>query len=116
MAEKLLSVKLPAVRDGTVVWCEGDIFTLNLRMKLLFAGEQLVDHTGYSYEAKFYDRGGKLVQTFISEGGAGRIFAIAFDSVTTRKFTRGRYHFDVCLICPGGRRITLANDVPAVVK
>ncbi len=116
MAERLLGTRCPAVKDGTVVWCEGDCFTLHLKMKLVFAGEQLADHTGYHYEAKFYDRGGRLVATFLGEGGAGKIFAVVFDSETTKRFTKGKYHFDVCLICPGGRRITLANDVPALVK
>ena len=114
--EYIQSIRSPAVKDGLLSWCEGDVFDFYLKLTLRSLGSEIADHTGYSYEAVFFDKSGKEVAVFTQDGDASKTFTLAFDAGTTAHFPAGKYHYDVYVICPGGGRVTVANDQPAIVK
>ncbi len=110
--EKLAGTTFPAVKNGALVMCEGDRFTLRLRLRLFSLGEEITDLTGYTLTARFFDRGGGNVCTFTEQGDESCVFPLVFGSSSANVFPRGSYSFDVHADCPDGTRVTLANDVP----
>ena len=111
----LKSELLPHLKDGKLTWCEGDVFTFRIRVTLSSLGEKIEDHTGYTYVAEFFDVSGKEILAVTQDGDESETFAIAFDAATTSLFPRGRYFYDVHVLCPDGTRITAGNDLPISV-
>ncbi len=113
--ENLKSAAVPRIQRGRLIWCEGDVFTYRIRITLTSLGAAFPDHTGYTYVAEFFDKSGKDVCVITQEGGESRTFTIDFDEDTTALFPRGRYSYDVRVLCPDGTRISCGNDLPATV-
>ncbi|MBR6918629.1 MAG: hypothetical protein IKN38_10635 [Clostridia bacterium] len=116
MYETLPRVTSPALEHGVLTWCEGDVFNFFIKIKLSSLGEAIEDLTGYFAEAAFFDTGRKCVHTFSEELGNDCVFTLEFDAGATSDFPRGRYSFDIYLTTPDSKRITLANDVAAIVR
>ena len=113
--ERLKCAATPRMEGGRLVWCEGDVFTFRIKIRLSSMGEPIPDHTGYTYAAEFFDKSGKEILAITENGDDTTTFAIAFDSETTSLFPRGRYFYDIHVLCPDGSRITCGNDLPALV-
>ena len=113
--EELKSAATPRIQRGRLIWCEGDVFRYRIRIDLVSLGEKITDHTGYTYAAEFFDKSGKDVCIITEDGSESGIFTIDFDEETTALFPRGRYYYDVRVLCPDGTRISCGNDLPASV-
>ncbi len=113
--EYLKSERFPCVKRGKLTWCEGDTFTFRINVTLTSMGAKIADDTGYVYVAEFFDASGKEILAVTEEGNGSGLFAIAFDAPTTSLFPRGRYFYDVHVLCPDGTRITAGNDLPISV-
>ena len=105
----------PAIKDGVVSWCEGDVFDLKFKITLMSLGEAVDDLTGYTLGAVFSDATGRAVHTFTESGDATSTMTLSFTSAVSGAFKKGRYKFDVCITTPDGKRSTIANDVPVIV-
>ena len=105
----------PAIKNGVVSWCEGDVFDFTLKISLAALGENVNDLTGYTLAACFSDRTGRIVHTFTQSGDATSKMTLSFTSAVSGAFPKGRYNFDVCITTPDGKRATIANDVPVIV-
>ena len=106
----------PEITGGVLCWSEGDIFELNLKMRLFSLGVELIDLTGYTLEALFFDAGGGGVHTFTSEGDGSCVFTLDFTSSVSAKFPAGKYFYDVRVSEPDGRRTCVVRRAPASVR
>lgn len=107
---------LPSICGGVLLWCEGDVFTFTLKLRLFSLGEELSDLTEYRFGANFYDASGDLVHSFTADGDGSCTFPLAFTEEVSAKFPKGIYHFDVRVTAPDGTVSTVANDAPAHVR
>lgn len=113
---RLPSTLSPQIRNGTLVWCEGDVFDMFLCLSLTALGSEVDDMTGYTVAVRFYDAGGAPVHTFTLQGGMSRVVTLEFTEPVSAKFRRGRYRFDIAVTDPSGKCSTVADDAPAVVR
>ena len=113
--EKLKEAATPRISKGKLVWCEGDVFDFKIKISLKSLGEKICGHTGYTYVAEFFDKSGKEILAVTQDGGESETFTIAFDAETTSLFPRGRYFYDIHVLCPDGCRISCGNDLPVSV-
>ena len=113
--EELRSAATPRISKGKLTWCEGDVFDFKIKITLKSHGSVIADHTGYTYVAEFFDKSGKEILAVTEDGGESTTFTIVFDSETSSLFPRGRYFYDVHVLCPDGCRISCGNDLPVSV-
>ena len=113
---RLPSTVSPQIRNGTLIWCEGDVFDMFLCLSLSALGSDIDDLTGYTVAVRFYDAGGAPVHTFTLQGSTVRVVTLSFTPEVSAKFRRGRYRFDIAVTDPSGKCTSVADDAPAVVR
>jgi len=116
MTQRIPGGASPAIKDGILTWCEGDVFDFTISLKLYSLGELLDDLDDYTFEASFYDAGGGQVHKFTEESEGSCDFTLSFTPAVSAKFHRGKYRYDVAVTTPDGKKTTVANDVPAAVR
>lgn len=103
----------PYIRDGTIVWSEGDIFTLTFELDLKDTdGETVILGDTSSITVSIRSLSGDIVKEFVSSGGNSITFDI--DKETTRLFTKGAYRYDITV--DNIYRVTIVNDGKIAVR
>lgn len=105
----------PALKDGVLIWREGDVFDFYIKLRLRALGEEIDDLTGYSVAVSFFRRG-KKIYDFSEEGGEDCTVCLSFTPEVSSLFRRGSYGYEVKVTSPDGKVTTVGSDCPAVVR
>lgn len=107
------SCPTPYIRDGTIVWSEGDIFTLNFELDLKDTdGETVILDDTSTVTVSVRRLNGEMVKEFTVSGSNSIV--IDFDKETTALFARGQYRYDITV--KNDYRLTIVNDQRMIVR
>ena len=107
------SCPTPYIRDGVIVWSEGDIFTLNFELDLKdMDGETVILNDTSTVTVLVRRLNGEIIKKFTSSGSNS--IAINFDKETTEFFARGQYYYDITV--NNDYRVTVVNDQKMIVR
>ena len=103
----------PYIRDGTIVWSEGDIFTLTFGLDLKDTdGETVILGDNSTVTVSIRRLNGEMVKEFTVPGGDSIV--LDFDKETTALFTKGQYRYDITV--NNDYRVTVVNDQRMIVR
>ena len=103
----------PYIRDGTIVWSEGDIFTLTFGLDLKDTdGETVILGDTSTVAVSVRRLNGETVKEFIVSGSDSIV--LDFNKETTALFTRGQYRYDITV--NNDYRVTVVNDQRMIVR
>ena len=103
----------PYIRDGTIVWSEGDIFTLNFELDLKDTdGETVILDDTSTVTVSVRRLNGETDKEFTIPGGNSIV--LDFDKETTELFTKGQYRYDITV--NNDYRVTVVNDQRMIVR
>ena len=115
MAEKIPGgVISPRIQDGVLYWRRGDVFKLNLLLKLYSAGEEYELTDSDTVTVTFYDSGEYKIHVFSAHADKNAV-TMDFDKSISGIFDKGRYTYDIAVELSDGSVSTIADDNVAVV-
>ena len=105
----------PRLANGCVCWYEYDTFALGLLLALTDQDGEAADiQSTDTVKVTFFDCRNEIVQEFTFTGVTGNHIEMEFTDEVSRKFQRGRYHYDI--LYTHADKTTLVRGNTAIVE
>lgn len=105
----------PRIKNGVLMWYEGDTFTLDLELKLIDQDDEpVVIPSSATVKVVFLNEQRNTVKEFTFADIEDNNISMVFDATVTALFPAGCYTYDLCYTA--GDRTTLINENEVVVE
>ena len=105
----------PRIANGCLCWYEYDTFSFGMLLALTDQDGEAADiQSEDTVKVTFYDCTNEKVHELQFTGIVGNVVEMEFTDEVTRKFPRGRYHYDI--LYTHGDKTTLVRGNAAIVE